>query len=222
VIGSTIYVAGGENLSGVSDHFYCLDLHKSHLQWRELPRLPHQVSNTVMVVQSNGKSKCIYLIGGRKKNSNGISELYRRVFSYDPLTQVWTEKKSLPTTLAAGTGIPAGKHSILLLGGDKGEVFHRTEELNAAITLEKDEQKKRVLSDQKAGLQSSHPGFSHEILQYDTKSDNWFVNSTTEMNIPVTTNAIRKGTMMIIPGGEIRAGVRSAWILDGKIDMQIP
>ena len=56
-----------------------------------------------------------------------------------------------------------------------------------------------------------------EILQYDIRADKWTTNSKLDLNIPVTTHVVLHGTTILIPGGEIRAGVRSPRILKGSI-----
>ena len=61
----------------------------------------------------------------------------------------------MPYALSAGTGILYDANNIILFGGDKGTVFHKTETLIAAINAEKDEVKKQELIKQKNKLQSN-------------------------------------------------------------------
>jgi N-acetylneuraminic acid mutarotase len=91
--GNTVYIAGGETAAGVSDQFYSLDLNNLSAGWQQLPSVPRQVSHTVLIVQSNGDHACVYLIGGRKKNAGGSSDLYASVYEFDLLTHQWKEKK---------------------------------------------------------------------------------------------------------------------------------
>ncbi len=214
-IGNKIYIAGGETVTGLSDQFLVIDLKKIGDGWRQLPAIPKQVSHTVLLT----KNDRIYLIGGRKKNSNGISDLYNSVFAFDLLTNQWTEKKSLPYALSAGTGA-VYKNQIILFGGDKGETFHRTEELIAAIGAAKDEATKKKLTDEKTALQSAHPGFSKEILAYDIINDSWQVIGNLPNATPVTTTAVKWNNCFFIPSGEIKAGVRSPYILSVKPQLQ--
>ncbi|MGN6402318.1 MAG: kelch repeat-containing protein [Flavisolibacter sp.] len=208
-----IYLAGGEIVHGVSNHFLSLDLNNIEGGWKQLPSLPRSVSHAVMVVQSNGHHNCIYLIGGRKKKENTPSDLYASVFQFDFTTNQWTEKKSLPYALSAGTGIATGNNSILLFGGDRGETFHKTELLITAINAEKDSVKKQQLIQQKAALQASHPGFSKEILLYNTIENKWMKDGCIPFHVPATTTAVMWGGDVIIPSGEIKAGVRTPQIL---------
>ncbi len=100
---SIVFIAGGETTTGVSDQFYCLDLSNSH-GWQQLPSLPKPVSHAVLVTSSSAGRPCIYLMGGRRKNTNGISDLYSGVYEFDINKNQWKEKKSLPYSLSAGTG----------------------------------------------------------------------------------------------------------------------
>jgi N-acetylneuraminate epimerase len=216
-----IYVAGGETAAGASDHFYSLDLNNAVAGWKQLPHLPKLVSHAVMVTQSNGQHNCLYLIAGRKKNTASLSDFYSSVYQFDLKTNEWKEKTSLPYSLSAGTGVATGTNHILLFGGDTGETFHKTEELIIAIANEKDEAKKQQLNQQKIKLQATHPGFSKEVLLYDTITDNWKKIGYIPFPSPVTTVAEKWNNNVLIPGGEIRAGVRTPNILIGKISFPI-
>ena len=213
---STVYLAGGETANGVSDQFFSLDLNNSNSDWKSLPSLPKPISHAVMAVQSNGENDCIYLVGGRKKNSNNPSELYASNLQYNLTTHQWIEKKSLPHNLSAGTGVAVGKTSIMLFGGDEGGTFHKAEELIFAINNEKDESKKVQLTAEKIKVQSMHPGFCRQVLLYDAKKDQWQTVSCIPYEAPVTTTAVKWKDEIFIPGGEIRAGVRTPKILSAR------
>lgn len=215
-IDNTVYVAGGEMKSEVSNNFLSLDLENITAGWQQLPSLPKPVSHAVMVVQSNGYHNCIYLIGGRKKNAGSTSDLYSSTLQFDLITNKWKEKRSLPYNLSAGTGIASGDKYIFLFGGDKGETFHKTEELIVAINNGKDPVKKQKLTQQKIYLQSTHPGFSKHVLLYNTITDVWMKAGSIPFDAPVTTIAINWNGNVFIPGGEIKAGVRTPQILLGK------
>lgn len=212
--GKMIYVAGGETTNKVSDKFFSLDLVNTTTGWKELPAVPKPTSHSVMLSPSPGK---ILLIGGRRKTTVGISELYNSVFEFDITSNQWLEKKSLPYALSAGTGIVKNENSILLFGGDKGETFHQTEILLAAIAAEKDEVKKKELVEQKNKLQQNHPGFSREVLQYNIAKDEWKKAGVIPFVTPVTTSAVKWNEYVFIPSGEVKAGVRTPQILRGKL-----
>jgi N-acetylneuraminate epimerase len=215
VLNNRIYLAGGEMVNAVSSHFLALD--PGAQIWQTLASLSKPTSHAVMLVQSNDKGSSIYIIGGRKKNADRPSDLYSSVFQYDPMKDHWTEKRPLPYSLSAGTGVSMGSGSILLFGGDKGSTFHKTEELIFATSKETDKARKDELVAEKNKIQSTHPGFSKQVLLYDTNKDKWENLGCIPYESPVTTTAIKWGSEIIIPGGEIRAGVRTPQILLAKI-----
>ena len=208
-----IYLAGGETKEEVSNRFFSLDLENVSAGWKELPSLAQPVSHAVMVVQSGGHHNCIYLIGGRKKNTGGTSDLYATVYQFDPVNNQWQQKKPLPYALSAGTGVATGENGILIFGGDRGKTFHKTELLIAEIAAQKDEARKQQLNEEKAALQASHPGFSKEVLLYNTKKDKWTKADCIPFETPVTTTAVKWNGDVFIPSGEIKAGVRTPGIL---------
>ncbi len=212
-----IYIAGGETVNAVSVNFYSLDLNNTTAGWKHLPDLPYAVSNAVMVVQSNGEQEKIYLLGGRKKNTNAVSSFYNLVIAFDVDTKIWEEKKSIPSPKAAGTGIAFGKNYILLFGGDDGTTFNKAESLIMAISNEKDEMKKEELIQQKNKLQVAHPGFKPDVLLYNTVTNEWQKLNDIPFAVPATTTAVVWDNCVFIPSGEIKAGVRTPQILVGKI-----
>lgn len=213
-----VYLAGGETTAGVCSQFLCLDINNTSKGWKQLAPLPKAVSNSVMVVQSANGYNSIYLIGGRKKNDNGISDLYSSVYQFDIEGKQWKEKKSLPYALSAGTGVATVNQAILLFGGDRGKIFHETEKLIAAIGAEKDAEKKDQLNQQKIALQTNHPGFSNEVLVYNTITDEWKTMGSILFVVPVTTNAVKWDNDVFITSGEVKAGVRTPQILKGTLE----
>lgn len=215
-----IFVAGGEGGAGVSNGFYRLNLMNTKEGWKGLPEVPKRLSHAVMVVQQSGENECLYLIGGRKRNTNDTSTLYQSVLQFDWASNRWTEKAPLPYPLSAGTGVAYGSQYILLFGGDTGETFHKAEALIAAINQTSDEVRKAALYKKKIAVQSTHPGFCRQVFLYDTRKDKWRKLSCIPFDAPVTTNAIKWQETFFIPSGEIKAGVRSPYILSLKIGMK--
>jgi len=220
VCANTVYIGGGETNGGVSDRFFCLHLDSAGAGWTELASVPLPVSHTVMVAQPNGKSGCIYVLGGRRKNENAISNLYASVYAFDIAKNEWSEKKSLPYPLTAGTGIALGSSNIYLFGGDKGKDFHQSELMAASIKTAGSEAERQQLMRKKNQLQAAHPGFSKELLQYNTLSGNCAVVGEIPYPVQVTTHAIQWHDCIFIPGGEIRAGVRTPLIVAAEINKE--
>jgi N-acetylneuraminate epimerase len=212
-IGSIIYVAGGETNGRVSNHLFKLNIHQPAIGWMELAPLPVEVSHAVLIEGDKDLVPFLYLIGGRKKNANGISDIYPSVYEYDLAKNVWTRKKDLPYSVAAGIGIGGITSELFFIGGDKGETFHKVETLLAAIALEKEEVKKQQLINEKNQLQMSHPGFNKDVLVYNVYSDEWRKVGQIPFESPVTTIAVKGNHRHYIPCGEIRAGIRTTQIL---------
>lgn len=217
VVGNSIYLAGGETPFSVSNQFYSLDMNHPLAGWKRLPEIPKAISHMVLVAQSAGDQIDIYLMGGRCKKENGISELYSNTYEYSISKNAWTEKASMPYALSAGTGMAVGTAEILLFGGDKGETFHQVEVLVAAINNEKSTENKQKLINKKNNILETHPGFSKELLSYHTVKDEWTSKGIIPYDTPVTTTLIKWGNHGILPSGEIKAGVRTPVVLSVKI-----
>lgn len=212
-----VYLAGGENSTKALNQFYYLNMQQVERGWQALPTLPQPTSHAVLAVQERKGVKQVYLVGGRRKTTSGISELYKQVYAFNLQTKTWGEEAPLPYALSAASGIAAGNNTLLVFSGDRGETFHQAEKLIAAINKEADAAKKEALNKQKAALQAGHPGFSKEVLAYNTINKKWKVVSVIPFDAPVTTTAVCWEGSIYIPSGEIRAGVRTPQVLKGEI-----
>jgi N-acetylneuraminate epimerase len=215
-VGNKIFLLGGETNEGTTSQVLALDISNPASHWQTLTPLPQPVSHAVAVAYPENNPTHIYLAGGRKKNASGISTIYSSVNKYNPEKNEWHVECSLPYAVCAGTGVAAGQF-ILLFGGDRGETFGQVEKLLAAIGAESDESKKQELIRQKNKLQANHPGFNKTVLAYDFTSDSWLELNSIPHDVAVTTTAVKWGDDVIIPSGEIRAGVRTPQVLMGKI-----
>ncbi|WP_400262181.1 kelch repeat-containing protein [Sphingobacterium sp. SG20118] len=204
-----LYLVGGENTTLVSDKIYQYDQ-----EWKEYLTLPYPITHTVAVVKEN----YLYLFGGRTRETNAISTLYKSCYKIDLKTKEIVQIADLPEALSAGTGFKDDKDRLFLVGGDNGTTFHKVEHLILEIANEANPIHKENLIEEKATIQSKHPGFTKEVLQYNEKSNTWKVVSNLAVGAPVTTTAVYHDQHVYIPSGEIRAGVRSAGILTGTIN----
>ena len=110
----------------------------------------------------------------------GLTDAYR----YRP-GQGWTRIADLPHAVVAAPTVAWDDHHILVFGGDDGR-----------------------LAAQGTSLGDKHPGFRHEILSYDTKTDRWGVVQELP-SLTVTTPASVRGRTIFIPTGEDRPGHRT-------------
>ncbi|MGH2622186.1 MAG: Kelch repeat-containing protein [Sphingobacterium sp.] len=206
-----LYLVGGENASLVSDQVYVLNPEEK--AWKKFLTLPYPISNAVVVSNKKGK---FYIAGGRKRNLNAKSDLYQELFEVDLLNKTINAIAQLPVALAAGTGVYWDEH-VILFGGDDARTFHQVEEAIGKINTTSDPQQKDSLIAAKNLLQVNHPGFRQQVIAFDVKTKQW--KDLGKMNglSPVTTTAVLSDEVILIPSGEIRAGVRTDQILIGRV-----
>ncbi|WP_461791757.1 Kelch repeat-containing protein [Pedobacter sp.] len=214
VIKNKVYLAGGETAElQVSDQLLVLDLNQLDKGWYQAARLPKPLSHLMLT----GNANHLYVMGGRKRNLGQLSVFSSAAFVYDIDEDKWQKKHELPYALSAGTTALVGDH-IFLFGGDKGHTFHKAETIINAMALEPDSLKKEVLNQIKVDIQSTHPGFSDEVLCYHLIEDTWTTMGSIKFRPPVTTQAISWGNFIYLPTGEVRAGVRTPKILKAEIN----
>lgn len=208
---NSLYVAGGETKEAASAKFFTMNMNDTAAGWKELKSLPQATSHAVLVAVNGSK---LFLAGGRKKTPSGISDLYATLYEYDIAANEWKQKKSMPYSLCAGTGTVINDEYFVLFGGDRGETFHKAEMVISKINNEKDTAVKTRLNDEKIKIQSTHPGFSNDVLWYHFKSDEWTAQGSIPFDVPVTTTAVCLNGKVYLPSGEIKAGVRTPQILE--------
>lgn len=213
--GGKVYLAGGLDASGAVDAFMLLDPGESEKGWQRLPSLPVPLSHSVVAAHNDGTEECVYLFGGRNKTTD-VHTFFSDIWKFTPSTGEWTRegdimKEGKPLPLSAGTGIAAGKNQIVLFGGDPGIYFNQTEKLNNALAVAEDSLKTALLRE-KDSLLSNHPGFIREVMAYHTIRREWSVIGEAPEGLPVTTVAFCWNDLVIIPGGEVRPGVRTPGI----------
>jgi N-acetylneuraminate epimerase len=208
-----IYFVGGENADLVSDKVYRLKFEEANSNWEVFAELAKPLTHAVI---TSDEKENIYIIGGRKRNTNAKSDMYDEVFELNLSSKKITLLDRLPEALAAGTG---GYYNgnLIVIGGDNAHTFHQVEELIGAINLESDDNKKTELIVKKNNMQCSHPGFSTNVWTYNLADKTWKSSNKLQGESPVTTTVIIKNGNIIIPSGEVRAGVRTNQILVGKI-----
>lgn len=222
-IGNELFVVGGLVASGATAAFYSLDMKNAAKGWRALPEIPEAFSHAVIVSQMDENEMCIYVMGGRNKTSE-VSTFLSSIWKYTPSIQKWSLEGDIisggePLALSAGTGMAVGSNQILLFGGDPGIFFNRTERMNAALEKVSGEEERQKLWQEKDSMLTNHPGFSNEILAYNTLSKRWESMGTIAGESPVTTAAFSWNGTIVIPSGEVRPGVRTPMVIG--VDIQV-
>lgn len=211
LLGSTLYMAGGEQPDAVSDQLHALDLGRIEAGWQALASLPYPVSHASMVAQADG----LYLIGGRKRNPGGVSDFYSGVWRYDVQQDEWRARSPLPKAISAATAVALGDDQLLFIGGDDGGTFLQVEAAIAASSQEADPGRRAAIDAQKVELLSGHPGFESTVWQYHVDDDSWKAAGDIPLTTPVTTTATWWKGRLYLPSGEVRAGMRSPDVLVG-------
>src|SRR5699024_9604377 len=94
-----LYFLGGQNDSLVSNQLFCLDLEAREREWKALPHLPYQVTHTVLYGRARDSVPYLYCVGGRKRNPDAPSTLYKKVYRFNIKEEKWTALASLPYAL---------------------------------------------------------------------------------------------------------------------------
>jgi N-acetylneuraminic acid mutarotase len=119
VIDGKLYVAGGIVNGAESSAVYCYDPDTD--TWTQKTSMPVVVGRATAVSQDGG----IYIIGGRYMVNAAYTYL-SSVYRYDPDTDTWTQKATIPTAMGEAKGIPLGHGLIMILGGNTGGSYSRT------------------------------------------------------------------------------------------------
>jgi len=218
--GQLVYLLGGETASGTVDACWILNLNNPAAGWKSIQPLPAPRAYASAVVTGMPDNPQIVLLGGRRKTPSGISEISAFVFAYSLNKGNWTELKSLPYPISAGTALALENDEIILFGGDRAETFTRVEQKLAAIATA-DERIKASLISQKNQLLSNHPGFSKAVLAYNPLTGICKAIGEIPFPSPVTTTALIYQDTIILPTGEIRAGVRTPTLLTATIKKKL-
>lgn len=191
-LGNTIYVAGGQEAATSTEALnilWALDLKNPRAGWQQLPPCPGGGRILPAMAAQDG---AIFLFSGASLAPNAEGKAVRTYLKdgwrFEPKTG-WKAVAAPPRPFVAAPTSTDGKNRVLVFGGDDGS-----------------------LASQTAQLKDKHPGFSHDVLAYDTRRDTWTKISTIPVGL-VTTNAFKMGRDIVIPGGEDRPGHRNPVVL---------
>lgn len=212
--GSTVYIAGGISPDGSSNALWSINTDEVSGGWKKLADLPLPLINSVMVA-FDAKNPSLWVFGGRTRGENDdFSAIRSEVFKYSIADDKWSHEGDMEVgsgnvKLAAGTGASIGKRYAVLFGGNDGTVFNSVEKILSQIAREADTEKITELRKQYVNLQETHPGFSREIIIFDTEKGKCSKAGEIPGQSQVTTLAVKTSSGVIIPSGEIRPGVRT-------------
>lgn len=221
--GDYVYVTGGMNGEKSSNSFYRLNI-KEKKTWEKLEDFPGEPRALhAMVVQETSHSRNLFLIGGRNQIKGAISKPLAQYLSYDLNKKLWIDKGDVtidgkPLVVMGAVAEPMGSMHILLYGGSDDLLFTQLETLGQEIAGATNDSLSKNLTEQRDRLLNTHPGFSNEILAFNSITDRWFVYDTLEVNLPVTTLGIKNGNDFLIVSGEISPGIRTPKVYSFSVD----
>ncbi|HUH47764.1 MAG TPA: kelch repeat-containing protein, partial [Arenibacter sp.] len=209
-----VYVAGGMNAEKSTNSFYRMDLKKKQV-WEKLADFPGEPRAVhAMAVQETSNSRNIFLIGGRDQSKGQLSKPLTRYLSYDLNKKEWIDKGDLMVNgrqkvLMGAVAETMGSMHILVYGGSDEVLFRELEALGKTINGGGNDSLVNSSIAQRDRILNNHPGFSHEILTFNTITDQWFVLDSVPVQLPMTTLGIKKDKDLLIVSGEISPGIRT-------------
>lgn len=211
VIGSNVYLLGGESENGAITQFLKLNLENLAAGWQIQPSFPVPVSGAMAAAQMDGEEVSLHVFGGRAKLAdNATTKFYSHVYRFRPSAGKWeqmqkirlSDGKDLP--IAVGVAAAVGASHIVLAGGDSGETFNEVEKV-----IQKMNNGNSNMREVRNSLWQNHPGFNKKIMVYNTVTDSWFEAGKWEGNPVAVAPAVSQGNTFIVFGGEIRPAVRT-------------
>ena len=192
-----VYVACGSTGPGEkrsSNRVFRAGWRAKVLEWRELPPLPAE-PRILPVAAASGE--VFYLFGGaalEAKDGKTVRRCLRDAWSYTE-ADGWKRLADMPKpVVAAPSPAPVTGGKVLLISGDDGSLAGFMPEEN-------------------------HPGFPKTILSYNVAANTW--TGAGEVPAPrATVPCVPWRGQFVIPGGEVRPGVRSpeVWSFNPESD----
>ena len=226
LLGHVVYVIGGSGSPDSFDtgnHFLKLDLTKQNqvdFGWEILPPFPGKGRIfAVAAAQSNGNHPCIFLFSGRNVSVQNEITVFPDGLVYDPELHTWKTIHSNGINnfpVMAGTAFAYGKSEIVFIGGAPANLLYQEVNLKKQIKSAVSSGDTSLIAKTKTALNeyySSHPGFSKDILVYNTETKTLSRAGKMDGYCPVTTNAIPYQKGAIITSGEIKPGIRTPDII---------
>ncbi|GAA4301357.1 sodium:solute symporter family transporter [Aestuariibaculum suncheonense] len=220
-----VYVVGGKNKDFTTNAFYRLNLNEKK-QWEKLkdfpgaPRALHTIA-----VQETSHSKKIFVFGGRNEVSGKKSEALSSYLSYDLNNNVWTEEGDVEIdgnsrVLMGASAVSMGSMHILIYGGCDELIFDKLENIALEINNTENDSILDSLTERRDSLLNNHPGFSKEILSFNTITKQWFVYNESMSKLPVTALSFKDDEDFVIVSGEVSPGIRTPEVKRFRIDDQ--
>jgi len=222
-IGNDVYVAGGSSSADAIDtgnYFFRLDLSKRNsfdFEWETLPSFPGKGRiYAVAAGQSNGIRTCVYLFSGRNIDSaNNEVSIFSDGLVYDPVLRTWSKIDAVDFPVMGGSAFPVGANSIVFLGGSQGDLLLKEQSIRkqfGELVQKRDTAAISKYKEERIKYYTEHPGFSKDILLFNTITQKLITEGTFEYYCPVSTNVIPYKNGAFLTSGEISPGIRTPYI----------
>lgn len=222
VDGDYVYVVGGNTTNGSTNSFYRLSL-KDKRNWEKLKDYPGAARALhTTAIQETQTSKKLFVIGGRQEMPGQKSNALTNYLTYDFKKQTWADEgdllvKDAPRVLMGASAEVMGSMHIIVYGGSDAVLFDELENIGLQLGKTPNDSISTQLTKRRDEILNNHPGFSKDILAYNTITKQWFVYDTLDTQIPVTALSFKHNDDFLIVSGEVSPGIRTPNVQSFKI-----
>lgn len=196
--GDTVYLLGGIDTPDAThalNTFWSLDLKRLDGGWKALSPCPGE-PRILPVCGAIGEK--FYVFSGARlfagPDGKATREYLRDAWCYSP-GRGWNQLADLPHAAVAAANPAAAVQDILFVNsGDDGRYFGQD-------------------------LREKHPGFARDVLAYNAAENRWIAAGTSSAPF-CTTPMVPWDHGFVVPGGEIRPGIRTTQVWMLRIDPQ--
>jgi len=196
-LNNSVYIIGGKiqfsGIEKITNNFWKLDLGEDLVKgWQKLESCPGGARfGASVATQSNGEYNCLFVFSG-KSDSGYLSDTYM----FDPKTNHWKKMADMPRPALAAPTIAAGGSHVFVFSGSDGHDVDKIFEI-------KDDYH-----------------FTSEILSFNTITNVWCKAGELPQGIANATAVMWDG-QIVIPGGELRPGVRTPDVVTATMNSVI-
>lgn len=209
-----IYVVGGKTKTESVNSFFRLDI-QNPTEWQQLEDLPGKPRALhTAAIQETQHSRKLFIIGGRNQQAGKKSQPLATVYSYDLARDFWQKEQNLQLNgedhiVMGASAYASGSMHILVYGGSDEKIFNRLETIALQLSENLSDSLTQSLIRTRDSLLNKHPGFSKNILAYNTITKQWFQYAKLKDPLPVTALSWKTDDRVTILSGEQSPGIRT-------------
>lgn len=209
-----VYVVGGKNSKKSVNSFYRISL-TDKSNWEKLNDFPGTARALhATAIQETKDSRKIFVIGGRNQIAGKKSEPLTDYLSYDLNEGIWENEGELTINekskvLMGASAETMGSMHLIVYGGSDEVLFDQLEHIGLELGQTPNDSIAAKLTAKRDKILNTHPGFSKEIIAYNSITKKWFVYDSVPHKIPVTALSFKKDDEFYIVSGEVSPGIRT-------------